>query len=366
MIFKIDKQAFVTGIKAVAGAIGEKNTISELNFVKAEVINNILYLTGFDLEMGIKTSVDVESDSDGAFLFDKKIVDLLVKLDNGDIEVKVEDTEITIKQGKSRNKRSINTNVSGYPALPTIESADVEFEISQEELKEMIDTTVFSASAVMNKPILTGELFSIENGSFDLVALDGYRLAIRNAEFNNDLSARFVVPAKALRELSKLITSETETVKIAKTSKHAIFTFNGITIFTRLLDGEFHNYKTIMPDAFKSVAIVNTREIINALERCMLIISDKAKAPVRCNFANGNVNISCETMLGKVKDDIEIDFSGDILEIGFNCKFLIEALKNCGSDKVKISLNAPTSPAIITALDGNKFTYVVLPVRLKY
>lgn len=365
MIFKINKQAFVTGIKAVSGATGEKNTISELNFVKAEVINNILYLTGFDLEMGIKTSVDVESDSDGAFLFDKKIVDLLVKLDNGEIEVKVEDTEITIKQGKSRNKRSINTNVSGYPALPTIESADVEFEISQEELKEMIDTTVFSASAVMNKPILTGELFNIENGSFDLVALDGYRLAIRNAEFNNDLSARFVVPAKALRELSKLITSETETVKIAKTSKHAIFTFNGITIFTRLIDGEFHNYKTIMPDAFKSVAIVNTREIINALERCMLIISDKAKAPVRCNFANGNVNISCETMLGKVKDDIEIDFSGDILEIGFNCKFLIEALKNCGSDKVKISLNSPTSPAIITALDGNKFTYVVLPVRLK-
>lgn len=363
MKFTVNKQDFQNGIKSVSGALSEKATVKELGYVKADISDNVLYLTGYDLEMGIKTQIPVESDGEAHFLFDKKIAELLAKLDNGEIECKVEGEEITIKQGKSRNKRAI-IPPDNYPILPNIEGKEIEFEISQNELKEMIDTTVFAAAVVANKPILMGELFEIENGNFNLVAIDGYRLAIRKNEISSDINAKFVVPAKALRELSKLITAD-DKLKIVKTSKHALFIFNGIMIFSRLLEGKFHNYKGTIPDSYKTSIIANTRQLVNTLDRCSLIISEKSKAPVRFSCESEKINITCKSMLGNVDDEIEVDFSGDIIEIGFNCRFIADALKNCTSDKVKISFNSPTSPAVITALDGDKYTYLVLPVRLK-
>lgn len=366
MIFKIDKQAFVTGIKAVAGAIKDKNTITALNYVKAEIEGNTLTLTGFDLEIGIKTSVEIENNSSEkiTFLFDKKIVDLLVKLDNGEVEVTISDDEIVIKQGKSRNKRALVSAIE-YPALPEISNAQVEFEMSHSELKEMIDGTIFSVSINESRPILTGELFDIENGNFNLVAIDGFRLSIRNTTLPNDITAKFVVPAKTLREISKLTTKDDGVIKIAKTSKHALFEYNGITIISRLLDGEYHNYKTAIPQGSKTVVTVKTSELIKALDRCMLVTNDKFRSPTKFVFEWDNINLTCNSPVGNVDEDVEADFSGETLEIGFNTKFFIEALKNCDCDRVKISLNAPTTPASITATENSNFTYIVLPVRLK-
>lgn len=363
MNFTADKEALINAIRTVSGAVDEKSkSVPALAFIKFELENGMLSLTGYDLEIGITTSIPVQSMDGGAFLCDKRISDLLAKLPNGDVEFYVEGEELTIKQGKSKNKRPVLL-AEEYPAIPNTDEAETPLTLSQETLKNMIDETIFAVSTSENKPILTGELFDIEGGSFNLVALDGYRLAIRNEPTNVE-AQHFVVPAKSLKELSKLMT-EGE-VKVFLTKHHALFNLGKVKVFTRLLEGTFHDYKNSLPKTSATTAIVNARELVGCLERCALIINEKLKAPVKCGFDSGELHIYIKTSAGEVDEIIPIDFAGNPLEIGFNCRYLLDALKNCGTDTVKISLGAPTSPATITPTSGNAFTFLVLPVRLKY
>jgi DNA polymerase III subunit beta len=362
MIFTADKAELISAIRNVSGAVDEKSkSVPALAFIKFVLENGVLSLTGYDLEIGITTSINVQSMDNGAFLCEKRIADLLSKLSSGDVEFSVEGEELTIKQGKSKNKRPVLL-ADDYPELPNADTSEPPFTLSQETLKNMIDETIFAVSVNENKPILTGELFDIEDGSFNLVAIDGFRLAIRNESIAN-VQHHFVVPAKSLKELSKLMT--TGEVKVYKTRKHVTFDLGGIKVFSRLLEGEFHNYKGSLPSTSKTTAIINVRDAVSCLERCALIINEKLKAPVKLSFASGELNITCKTSAGEVDESIPIDFAGETLDIGFNCRFLLDAFKNCGTDTAKLSLGAPTAPATMTATSGNSFTFLVLPVRLK-
>ena len=363
MKFTADKAELISAMRNVSGAVDEKSkSVPTLAFIKFELENGMLSLTGYDLEIGITTSIPVQSMDGGAFLCDKRIADLLAKLPNGDVEFNVEDEELTIKQGKSKNKRPVLL-ATDYPAIPITDVAETPLTLSQETLKNMIDETVYAVAVMGNKPILTGELFDINSGIFNLVAIDGYRLAIRTEPINVENQQYFVVPGKALKELSRLLA--TGEAKVYRTPKHVTFDLGNIKMFSRLLEGEFHNYKGSLPKSSTTSAIINTREIVSCLERCLLIINEKQKVPVKCSFDSGELNITCKTSAGEVDEIIPIDFAGNTLSIGFNCRYLLEAFKNCGTDTIKMSLGAPTAPATVTATSGNSFTFLVLPVRLK-
>jgi len=232
----------------------------------------------------------------------------------------------------------------------------------------MISQTNFAVSDNESRPIHTGALFETESGELTIVAVDGYRLALRRETLDNtdvpDLS--FVVPGAALAEVERILSDGDGLVDIKLGSKHILFTINETVLISRRLEGDFLNYKNSLPQQAKYNFKVEKNDLISSVERVSLIISDKLKSPVRCVFKDGIVKLHTASALGKASDECVISGDGEDLEIGFNDKYLLEALKAAPADDVTLELNSGVTPCIISPADGsNKFLYMILPVRLK-
>ena len=229
----------------------------------------------------------------------------------------------------------------------------------------MIRKTIFAVAVNDAKVIHTGIKFEIGNGEIKLVAVDGFRLAIRTEkiEYTGD-PLSFVVPAKTLNEAVKLC-EDTDTVSISVAKRHIIFEIGDYSIISRLLDGEFLNYKEAIPKNVSTEVKVNVKMFIDSIERTSLLISDKLKSPLRCIFDENQIKISTVTSNGSANDKIPAVIDGSRTEIGFNNKYLLDALKVCDCDEVKVTLNGPLSPITVTPPDGDAFLFLVLPVRLK-
>ncbi|HNX64910.1 MAG TPA: DNA polymerase III subunit beta [Oscillospiraceae bacterium] len=359
------KQNLNAAVASVSRAVALKSTIAALEGIKIKVSETTAELTGYDLEMGIKTEIPVESDKSGEFVFNSQLFsDIIRKMPDGDITIEIDERLSTRISSGMIEYSIISLSADEYPDIPDFES-EKSIKISQNILKNMINQTVFAVSVNENKPILTGELFEITDKSFNLVALDGFRLAVRSEQIDCDEDYKFVVPSKALKELSNLLKDDDDLfVTIYTSRKHIVFDVNGYRVMSRLLEGDFHNYRGSLPPSSSTEVIINTKSLINSLERCTLLINDRIKAPVKCLFENGEVKISCSTALGKVNDALEADISGSVIEIGFNCRYLIEALKATESDKVRLFMNGGLGPMKISPLEGDSYTFLVLPVRL--
>ncbi len=366
MKLKCNKHALNEAISNVSKAVAVKSTITALEGIKVTLTNSRLVLTGYDLEIGIKTEFEVESSDSGEFIVNSRLFnDIVRKMPDENIEIEIADNlAVTIKSGMTEYTISAMT-AQEYPSIPEIDDCD-SFIISQEILKNMINQTSFAVSTNDTKPILTGELFEIEDGIFNLVAIDGYRLAVRTEKIRADKNFKFVVPGKALNEVSKLLKDDSEkecTVHVSK--KHIIFEISGYLVISRLLEGEFHNYKGSVPQSSSIEVIVSSKELIESLERASLLINDRIKSPVKCIFSSDSLKISCSTTIGRISDVIDIDLSGNSIEIGFNNKYLLDPLKNIEDDKVKLLMNGANLPLKIVPLSGDAYTFLVLPVRLK-
>ncbi len=364
--FTCNKSDLHGAISNVSKAVAVKSTILALEGIKIKAKDNKLGLTGYDLELGIKTEIPAEVSESGEFVISSRLFSEIVR--------RMPDETVTVEVDKGLNTTIscgpteysiVALSAEEYPDIPSF-NQDRKLTVSQSVLKNMINQTVFAVSVNENKPVLTGELFDIENGIFNLVAIDGFRLAIRKENVNTQEYYHFVVPAKALREISNLLKDEDDKNCVIYTGrKHIIFEIDGYSVISRLLEGEFHNYKGSVPEKASTEIIIGTRELINSLERCSLLINDRVKAPVKCLFDNDRVKISCTTTIGKVNDEIVADISGPMVEIGFNCKYLLEALKASESDKVKLMINGGLSPMKIVPLGEESYIFLVLPVRLK-
>ncbi len=350
----------------VIRAVPQKSPISALTAVKLTVNKNVLELTGYDLELGIRTKINIESEDMGEILIDSRLFSEIVrKMPSETISIEVDGNLTATIKGDKAEYKILAMSADDYPSIPDYDSGD-NFTVPQALLKNMINQTIFAVAVTDNKPILTGELFDISDYNFNLVAIDGFRLAVRTEKIDTDNRYHFVVKAKALSEVSKLLKDDDDakvTVHVSK--KHITFEIGGYMVISRLLEGEFHNYKGSIPSNHSTEIILNTKDLIESLERCMLLINDKNKAPVKCLFNNGQVKISCSTGMGKLSDEFDIDLSGPMVEIGFNCRYLLDALKASESDRVKLQLNGGLSPMKILPIDGDAYTFLVLPVRLK-
>ena len=230
----------------------------------------------------------------------------------------------------------------------------------------MIRQTLFAVADSTAKPIHQGSLFKIENGNLDVVSVDGYRLALRREAINYANNTEFVVPGKTLSEVLKLLKDSEGEVEICPSRRHILFRIDNYTVISALLEGEFLDYKSALPKDKKTEVTVSTRTMIESVERVSLLITDRLKSPVRCLFDHVKVMLSAKTGNGEAKDVCRVSGDGDKLEIGFNNRYLMEALRYAPADKVKIELNTGVSPAIIVPVEGEEnFLYMVLPVRLK-
>ncbi len=350
----------------VSRAVPQKSTISALEGVKLYLNGNTLELTGYDLELGIQTQIEVKSDDVGECILNSRLFNEIIrKMPSEDIEVEIDENLATTIRGFNAEYKILAMSADEYPSIPDHDTGD-SFSVPQPMLKSMINETIFAVAVSDNRPILMGELFDISDKNFNLVAIDGFRLAVRSEKIESDDHYNFVVKAKALSEVSKLLKEdEKETVTLHVSKKHITFEIGKYMVLSRLLEGEFHNYKGSIPSSHNTEIIINARDLIASLDRCSLLISEKTKSPVRCIFKDGKVKISCSTMLGKLNDEMDADMTGPSVEIGFNCRYLLEALRAAESDQVRLQLSGGLSPMKIVPMEGDAYTFLVLPTRLR-
>lgn len=363
MNFTTTKKILSEAVSNILKAVSTKSTMPALEGILIKTKENQIELTAYDLEIAIKTIIPAEIFEEGEIIITAKIfLDIVRKSPAEKINFAINDKNVTtIKSGQS-NFSIIGIDANEFPDLPEVKS-DESIKINGELLQSMIRQTIFSVSENDSKPINQGSLFNFEDGIFDLVSVDGFRLALRRENVNMDINTSFVVPAKALSEVIKLAT-ENE-IEMIPARRHIMFKIDNYTIISSVLEGEFLDYKNAIPNISKTEIIVNTKKLIESTERVSLIISDRLKSPIRMSFKNDEINLSCSTTLGKANDVLECKITGDDIEMGFNNKYVLDALKYSECDMVKMSIVGSINPLIIKPMEGENFIFLVLPVRIK-
>ena len=252
-----------------------------------------------------------------------------------------------------------------FAYLPVIEK-DESLTLSQFTLKEMIRQTIFSIAVNENNRLMTGELFEIKDNCLKIISLDGHRISIRKMPLKREYSDRkIVVPGKTLSEVLKLLKDSEGEVEICPSRRHILFRIDNYTVISALLEGEFLDYKSALPKDKKTEVTVSTRTMIESVERVSLLITDRLKSPVRCVIGEDTVKLFCTTTMGRATDQISAEISGDQLEIGFNNKYLLDALRAAETDEIRLQLGGPISPMLVLPKEGDAFSFLVLPVRLR-
>jgi DNA polymerase-3 subunit beta len=367
MKFTCDKNELSTAITKASRCCAVKSTIPALEGLLIDASGRVT-ITGFDLKRGIYTTIDADIPEPGSIVLSSRLFgEIIRRFPDGEVTIEAKkDLMTTISCGKSEFK-IMGLNPEDYPLLPEVDCRN-NLSLPQGTLKAMINETLFAVSDNETRPVYTGTLFDIANDELTMVALDGYRLAIRKEALEKcDMEkGSFIVPGYALSDAEKICVDETEPVVIHVGEKHISFTAGDTVLISRRLDGEFLNYRKSIPEQFTTELVVKRTELAKVVDRVSLIIMDKIKSPLRFTFDFNMIRILCSTSVGNAEDICFCSGDGHGLEIGFNNRYMMDALKNAPADELKLSLNSGSTPCIITAADGSdNFTYMILPVRLK-
>lgn len=359
------RQELVNAVSNVQRSVSSKSTIPALEGILIKTDDQKISLCGYNLELGITTAIPADVSEPGEIILNAKIFsDIVRKLPDENVNISVNDRLITeITSGLSKFS-IVGIAAEEFPVMPKITGSS-QFSLSSALLKSMIKQTLFAVSENDTKPIHTGTLFTIEEQKIHLVSVDGYRLAMRSENIDCAENFRFVVPGKTLSEVIKLLSDQDEETKIMVGKRHIIFSIENYSVISRLLEGEFLDYKAAIPASGNTRVKVNTREFIDSTERVSLLITDRLKSPLRCIFADDTIELSCSTSIGSADDKIASTIEGEDVEIGFNNRYLLDALRNTDSDEVFIELNGSLSPMKILPREGDAFLFLILPVRLK-
>ena len=371
MFIRADKKTLLEAIAPCMCAVATKsanNTLSCLYF-KAEE-GEKLAVTSFDTSKGVKTRLDAFVLEQGSLLLDAVRFHSIVRsLPDGEISISSDENFVTTISSGSAKFEILGLSADSFPAIPQL-SGESKFVIRQGVLKKMLQQVLFAASVIDLKPILTGVLFEMKGDSLRLCACDGYRIAIRDEVCAGglDTDVNFVVPAKTLQELIKLLSDDEEDqVKIELARRHLIFAFDDFTFFSRYVDGEYIDYKRSLTNEFKTVITLGLSDAIGCLERCSLLIDERAKAPVRLSIEAGAISVKCATANGKIDEVFPCETEGEQMVIGFNNKFLLDALRAahlCGDDEVVMEVTSPLSGMAIRPAEHTRYYYMVVPMRL--
>ncbi|MDM8202422.1 MULTISPECIES: DNA polymerase III subunit beta [Allofournierella] len=361
-----DKALLSSAIDGVSKAVTLRSSIPALEGILLKAEGFQLTLTGYDLEMGITTTIEANVRQAGEIVLSAKLLgDMVRRLPSGEVSIYTNESgNATIKGGVAEFD-ILAMSASDYPDLPT-PGADHTLTIKAGMLRGMIEKTLYAVSQDDKKPAHTGELFAIEEDKLTVVALDGYRLAIVERPVQAEKHIRIIIPAKTLTEVNKLLGDDEDDVRISANRRFVVFNSGNYTILSRLIEGEFLNYANVIPNGCKTRVVLETRDFIDTIERASLIITERLKNPLRILFdASGKVTVRCQTNLGKVVDEFSAQVEGDPVEIGFNNRYLLDALRNARCEKVVLELSGPLSPVKILPEEGEDFIYLVLPVRFK-
>lgn len=364
MKFTCEKSILQDGISTVQKAVTGKSTMPILNGILLKAVNNEIVLTGSDIDLSIQTKVHAEILEEGSIVIDAKIFgEIIRKLPNDDVHINtIDNNSIEILCQKSRFTL-IHMNAEDFPMLPNI-NENMIFSVSQKILKHMIRETIFATAQDETRPVLTGVLFETNNKNLNLVALDGYRLALRSEQLNTDNTISAVIPGKTLNEVSKILEDDDENVNITFTPNHILFSLGETKIISRLLEGEFIKYNSIIPQEFNLKVVAKRGELLHCIERASLMAKDSNTNLIKLSIEEDNMVITSNSQLGMVREEMSIILQGQSLQIAFNSKYLIDVLKIMEEEEITLEFSSSVSPCVIKNKDINNCTYLVLPVRL--
>jgi len=370
MKFICDKGELLAAAQVAGRAVAAKSTMPALEGLLLQTQGNEVVITGYDLKTGIRTRVAAEVEVPGALVLNAKLfIDIIRNMPAGQLMIKSEQQSVKITCF-STEFDVIASLPEDYPELPSVDS-DNYIRIPENTLKSVIVETLFAVSNDDSKPVHTGSLFRIEEGVLTVVSMDGYRLALRREDINqyNGPAAEvdsFIVPGSVLGELKNICGESDEIVAITVGGKYLLFKVGETEIISRRIEGNFFDYRRSIPESSKIIIEADRRALQAVSERVSLIIDDTLKSPLRINILDGVAKLSAYTGRASVKDECLIKGDGEGLEIGFNNRYVIEALKSAPADEIKLKLNSPVSPCIITAADDSddSFLYLILPVKL--
>jgi DNA polymerase-3 subunit beta len=367
MVFTCDKSILSEAVMNVSRMIPSKSSIPALEGIKMKAKDGFITLCGYDMEAGITTEVSADIESEGEIVLTAKLfADMIRKMDGDLIEVSVGDRYLTRITCGNTEFTILGLPADEFPELPSVSQGDA-IEINQDILKSMIDQTLFAVAATDSKPVHMGSLFDLSDGSLSIVSVDGYRLALRREALPDNRKLSFVVPGKVLSEVSKMLREDNEDkVKLLVSTRHIVFSIGNYSVISRLLEGEFLDYKKSIPQMSGGTAIIPKRQFMDSIERASLLISDRLRSPLRILFdKDGMVKISCSTSIGKFYDEFECKIEGDSVEMGFNNRYLMDGLRAADTDEVRVEISGALSPIKILPPEGESYLFLVLPVRLK-
>ena len=367
MRFTCDKRMLVQGLNIASRTVAQKSSLSVIEGILCRA-GHVLSLTGYNMETAITYDIAAEISDPGVCILPAKLfADIIRRLPEGPVTVVVDETyKVSIRSGFASFTIAAE-NADDYPDLPDVgEGRGIR--IPQNALKSLIGGTIFAVSENQARPIHTGVRFEVEDMAISAIAVDGFRLARRtwHPEVGTGRTMAFVVPAQALKEVEKILTDSEDNAVFTLGTKHILFRIGGATLVCRLLDGDFLDWKKVVPTNCPIKLVANVGALTSSIERVGLIVSEKFKSPVRCMFSNQVLMLRTNTTIGAAEDQCSLAGDGKELEIGFNVRYLADALRAVPTEEVTLELTNGLSPIVLTPVDDQEdFAYMVLPVRLK-
>ena len=359
------KNSLLKSVSISLKAVPSKTTMPILECILIDATTNQIKFTTNDMELGIETIVEGTIEEKGMIALDAKILyEIIRRLPDNDVTIKTDDKLTAVITCEKAKFTIPGKSGEDFAYLPIIEREE-SLTVSQFTLKEMIRQTIFSIAANETNKLMTGELFEIKDNCLKIVSLDGHRIAIRRMELKKDYSDRkVVVPGKTLNEISKILSGEIDDlVNIYFSKNHILFEFDQTIVVSRLIEGEYFRIEQMLSSDYETKISINKKEFLDCIDRATLLVREGEKKPIIIEISDNTMELRIDSAMGSMDENIDISKEGKDILIGFNPRFLIDALKVIDDETISIYLVNPKAPCFIRDDDEN-YTYLILPVNI--
>jgi DNA polymerase-3 subunit beta len=361
---RVSQDALVEKLALVARAVSTRTAVLVLGGVRLRVDHGRLELAATDMELSLRATLEADVDGDGEAVVPGRLLLDIVRSLPASTEISIEqrsDESVVLLEAGSASYRLHTYSSEDFPRLPDVESVQLH-QVDREALLETIGRVGRSASRDESRPVLTGILVQFQPGKLVMAATDSYRLAVKETPLQSTLTdLEAIIPARALQELARIAAGADE-MQLGVHENHVVFGIDGAWLTTRRIDGQFPNYRQLLPEQFEHELQLPREELLDVVRRVALMA--QRNSPLRLRFADGELTVSAQTQdVGEARESIAAPFAADPMEIGFNADFLREGLESVDSPTVRVKLISPLRPAVLEG-ESDDYTYLIMPIRL--
>jgi len=359
------QQELSKALNTVQKAVTNRTTIPILKGILLEVMdNNILKISASDLDLSIEKKIPVNAEAKGAIVVSAKLfTEIIKKLPSGDVAIEVVENNVIIKTNHSEFS-IVGQDINDFPIMKEFDT-DNYLSLNKELFKNMIKQSAFSASIDESRGIIVGVLIEILKDDLNIVALDGFRMAVRKEKIKSLEEKNIIIPAKTLYEIYKILVDEDcEEILLNIDDKDITININNTIVVSKLLEGDYINYKEIIPKNYSSRIRVSREELFNSIERASLLAREGKNNLIKVTIKDETLIINSRSEEGKVHEEIEISKEGENLEIGFNSKYILDILRVLEDEEIVLEFTSNVSPCLVKPINSEKYVYLILPVRI--